>query len=218
MFTLNIAMLPVIAGLERTGIRTRYPLQYVRPALGPPRLRSATAVLPGNFVSRSVLSHEVASNLSRSRRSTRVPPERVGRTPRTHLLLRRHSRRTCRCRTCRRVGGRGLRVGRGTDRCARPSRDQSRHVRSRTGFSLSQVGQPSSLVYEPRAPARRASSSGSSKRPSITTRPFTSTTGTRVPNSRARSAEESTSTTLISAVREASMSSARSQRWQPRRE
>lgn len=59
IFTLNIAMLPVIAGLERTGC----PLGILSNTCGPHwefLLACRYAVLPGNF-SRIVLSHEVGA-------------------------------------------------------------------------------------------------------------------------------------------------------------
>ncbi|MFO0424645.1 MAG: hypothetical protein ACK52C_13425, partial [Planctomycetia bacterium] len=59
MFALNVAMLPVIAGLERAGI----PTGILSNTCGPHwdyLLASGYAVLPGNFVA-TVLSHEVAA-------------------------------------------------------------------------------------------------------------------------------------------------------------
>lgn len=59
IFTLNVAMLPVIAGLERTGC----PLGILSNTCGPHwefLLACRYAVLPGNF-SRIILSHEVGA-------------------------------------------------------------------------------------------------------------------------------------------------------------
>jgi FMN phosphatase YigB (HAD superfamily) len=59
MFALNVAMLPVIAGLERAGI----PIGILSNTCGPHwdhLVASRYAVLPGNFVV-TVLSHEVAT-------------------------------------------------------------------------------------------------------------------------------------------------------------
>ena len=81
MFTLNIAMLPVIAGLERAGI----PTGILSNTCGPHwdhLVASGYAVLPGNFVV-TVLSHEVAAIkpepeiYSRAASLVGVRPERI---------------------------------------------------------------------------------------------------------------------------------------------
>lgn len=59
MFALNVAMLPVIAGLERAGIPTGILSNTCAPHWDH-LVASGYAVLPGNFVE-TVLSHEVAA-------------------------------------------------------------------------------------------------------------------------------------------------------------
>ena len=81
MFTLNIAMLPVIAGLERAGV----PLGILSNTCGihwNHLLLNRYAVLPGNFAA-TVLSHEVAAVkpepaiYARAAEQAGVRPERI---------------------------------------------------------------------------------------------------------------------------------------------